>query len=298
MTVNPGLANSAATALSPDRKALRRPPMEYAAYEKAKLRRLRRQRVVRGAIGVITLLGLWQVMAIAYNLQLILPTPISVVQRVTGMLTFDDHRWLYGPNIYVHLMESLRRLLMGFGLAAALAIPLGLIIGRITIIRDFLLPVIKGFYPIPGIAWIPLAILWFGLGDTAVVFVVFMTAFFPMFFNAEAGARQINPLLIDAGRCFGANGFTLFRRVILPATVPYITTGLRISLGGAWKMIVAGEMLASSQGIGYVLMEARFQFRAVDLMSAMILISIIGYLTEYVIVRLVEKRTTEKWEVR
>lgn len=298
MTMDATATPIAAKGDRPTKGRVSRPPMDFAAYEKAKNRRLKIQRITRGAVGVAVLLVLWQVMATAYNLQLILPAPFSVVRRIFGMLTLDGTRWLYGPNIYVHLMESLRRLLMGFGLAAVLAIPLGLIVGRIEVVRDYVLPVIKGFYPIPGIAWIPLAILWFGLGDTAVVFVVFMTAFFPMFFNAEAGARQINPLLIDAGRCFGAKGLTLFYRVILPATVPYVTTGLRISLGGAWKMIVAGEMLASAQGIGYVLMEARFQFRAVDLMAAMILISIIGYLTEYVIVRLVEKRTTEKWEVR
>jgi len=274
------------------------PPMAFSDYERSKKRKEQFRRIRRGATGVIVVLLLWHVMAVAYNLQLILPTPISVIQRIYGMLTLDNTRWLYGPNVYVHLLESLRRLLLGFGLAAILAIPFGLLVGRIRTLREYVEPIIKSIYPIPGIAWIPLAILWFGLGDTAVVFVVFMTAFFPMFFNAEAGARQINPLLVDAGRCFGAKGLSLFYRVILPATVPYITTGLRISLGGAWKMIVAGEMLASSQGVGFMLMEARFQFRAVDLMTAMILISIIGYLTEYLIVRLVEKRTTEKWEVR
>lgn len=274
------------------------PPAEFADYDRAKRRRANIRRVRRGATSVVMLLALWHFMAVAYNLQLILPTPISVVERIYGMLTLDSHRWLYGPNVYVHLMESLRRLLMGFGLAAVVAIPVGLLVGRSVTLREYVEPIVKSLYPIPGIAWIPLAILWFGLGDTAVVFVVFMTAFFPMFFNAEAGARQINPLLVDAGRCFGAKGLSLFYRVILPATVPYITSGLRISLGGAWKMIVAGEMLASAEGIGFMLMEARFQFRAVDLMAAMILISIIGYLTEYLIVRLVEKKTTEKWEVK
>lgn len=274
------------------------PPMEFSDYERSKKRREQFRRIRRGVNGVAVVLVLWHVMAVAYNLQLILPTPLSVVQRIYGMLTLDTTRWLYGPNVYVHLLESLRRLLLGFGIAAILAIPFGLLVGRNLTLREYVDPIIKSIYPIPGIAWIPLAILWFGLGDTAVVFVVFMTAFFPMFFSSEAGARQINPLLVDVGRCFGAKGLTLFYRVILPATVPYITTGLRISLGGAWKMIVAGEMLASSQGVGFMLMEARFQFRAVDLMTAMILISIIGYLTEYLIVRLVEKRTTEKWEVR
>jgi len=270
---------------------------DFADYVRRKRRRITMRRMVRGAIGIGTLLVAWHVMSLAYNLQLILPPPMAVIERVYGMLTLDDTRWLYGPNVYVHLVESFRRAMIGFGLAAVIGIPLGLLVGRVVVVCEFVQPVIKLFYPVPGIAWIPLAILWFGLSDAAVIFVVFMTAFFPMYFSAEAGARQISPLLIDAGRCFGASGFTLFRRVVVPATIPFITTGLRIGLGGSWRMIVAGEMLASSVGIGFMLMEARFQFRAVDLMTAMILISVVGYITELLIVRFVEKRTIEKWEV-
>jgi ABC-type nitrate/sulfonate/bicarbonate transport system permease component len=104
--------------------------------------------------------------------------------------------------------------------------------------------------------------------------------------------------LIDAARCFGAKGFTLFRRVILPASIPFIIIGMRIALGGAWRMIVAGEMLASESGIGSVLMESRFQFRANDLMMAMVLISVVGYVTERLIVGTLERKTTERWEVK
>src|SRR5581483_8432668 len=150
---------------------------------------------------------------------------------------------------------------------------------------------------IPGIAWIPMAILWFGLGNTAVIFVVFIAEFFPLYFNTETGARNISPTLVDAARCFGARRLTLFRRVILPASIPYIITGMRIALGGSWRMIVAGEMLASQTGIGFVLMESRFLFRAVDLMTAMILVSIVGYASERFLIGTIEKRTIEKWEV-
>src|SRR6202041_2289644 len=138
------------------------------------------------------------------------------------------------------------RAMTGFAAAAVLAIPLGLAIGRMTTLREYVMPSIKGIYPIPGIAWIPLAILWFGLGDAAVVFVVFATVFFPLLFNAEAGARLISPTVLDAGRCFGARGVTFFLRIVLPATVPYIITGLRVRLGGAWRMIVALGLTASA----------------------------------------------------
>ena len=165
-------------------------------------------------------------------------------------------------------------------------------------VREFVDPVVRSLYPIPGIAWIPMAILWFGLGNTAVVFVVFIAEFFPLYFNTEAGARNINPVLVDAARCYGAKRITLLRRVILPASAPYIITGMRIALGGAWRMIVAGEMLASQSGIGSILMESRYQFRATDLMMAMILISVVGYITERLIVGTLEKKTTERWEVK
>ena len=268
------------------------------AYGLARRRRDRRRKIARGAIGIAVLLLLWQVMSVAYNLQLILPPPLAVGRTIWNTLTLNTERWLYGPNIYEHLAASFVRAITGFTVAAAFAIPLGLFVGRFRAVREYVDPVIRSLYPIPGIAWIPLAILWFGLGNTAVIFVVFIAEFFPLYFNTEAGARNINPILVDAARCFGAKRLTLLRRVILPASIPYIITGMRIGLGGAWRMIVAGEMLASQSGIGSVLMESRYQLRATDLMMAMTLISIVGYATERLIVGTLEKKTTEKWEVK
>jgi ABC-type nitrate/sulfonate/bicarbonate transport system permease component len=268
------------------------------AYGLARRRRERRRRTLRGAIGIAVLLAVWQAMSVAYDLQLILPPPLAVARTIVDTLTLNTDRWLYGANIYQHLAASFVRAVSGFAIASAFAIPLGLLVGRFRSVREYIDPVIRSLYPIPGIAWIPLAILWFGLGNTAVIFVVFIAEFFPLYFNTEAGSRNINPILIDAARCFGARSFTLLRRVILPASLPYIVTGMRIALGGAWRMIVAGEMLASQSGIGSVLMESRYQLRATDLMMAMILISVVGYATERLIVGTLENKTTEKWEVK
>jgi ABC-type nitrate/sulfonate/bicarbonate transport system permease component len=283
--------------ISPERTRTVQPREDFARHLRSRNRRLRLRRFVRGGAGILMILLAWQLMSQLLDLQLLLPEPLTVLRNVATTLAVSDPHWLYGPNIYVHLSHSFLRAMAGFFSAAIIAIPLGLALGRITTLREFLMPAIQGIYPIPGIAWIPLAILWFGLGDAAVVFVVFATVFFPLLFNAEAGARSISPTVLDAGRCFGARGVTFLFRIVLPATVPYIITGLRISLGGAWRMIVAGEMLASQDGIGYLLMESRFQFRAVDLMTAMILVAIVGYATEKVIVGTIEKRTIEKWEV-
>lgn len=273
-------------------------PGDFNDYMRDKRRRVWLRRAVRGLTGIAVVLVLWHLLSRYYGLELILPTPWAVAKTVWSTLTVEDPNWLYGPNIYVHLAHSFARAMTGFLFAALLAIPLGLALGRLTGAREFMLPVLSALYPIPGIAWIPLAILWFGLSDKAVVFVVFTTSFFPLFFSTEAGARQISPTVLDAGRCFGARGVSLFFRVILPATIPFIITGLRISLGTAWRMIVAGEMLASQDGIGYLLMESRFQFRATDLMMAMIVVSIVGYLTEKLLVGTIERHTIEKWEVQ
>jgi ABC-type nitrate/sulfonate/bicarbonate transport system permease component len=277
------------------------PPLDadrLADYGRQRRHRARWRRLIRGAIGIAALLVLWQAMSVYYNLDLVLPPPTTVLRDVVDtLLLYHPQPWLYGPNIYQHLLASFVRAVTGFALAALLAIPAGLIVGRSTVVREYLEPVIRLLYPIPGIAWIPLAILWFGLTDKAVIFVVFIAEFFALFFNTEAGARSINPTIIDAARCYGASGFTLVRRVILPATIPFIITGMRIALGGAWRMIVAAEMLAAKTGVGFVLMQARYQFRAADLMMAMILISVVGYGTERLIIRTLERRTIAKWEV-
>jgi len=287
-----------AAALEPAEQAAPGVGDRLTTYGRARRRRERSRRIMRGAIGIATLLVVWQVMAVAYDLEQILPPPLTVATTIFNTLTLNAEPWLYGPNIYEHLASSFARAISGFALAAFFAIPLGLLVGRLRTLREYVDPVIRSLYPIPGIAWIPLAILWFGLGNTAVVFVVFVAEFFPLYFNTEAGARNINPILVDAARCFGAKGFTLLRRVILPASIPYIITGMRIALGGAWRMIVAGEMLASQSGIGSILVESRYQFRAADLMMAMILISVVGYATERLIVGTLEKKTTERWEVK
>jgi ABC-type nitrate/sulfonate/bicarbonate transport system permease component len=267
-------------------------------YTRVRRNQDRRRRIFRGAVGIGALLLAWQLMSSYYRLDLVLPPPSVVIRDVVDtLLLMRPGPWLYGPNIYLHLLDSFMRAIVGFLLAAAAAIPLGLWIGRSRAAREFMEPVIRLLYPIPGIAWIPLAILWFGLTYKAVVFVVFIAEFFALFFNTEAGARAINPVIIDAARCYGASGFTLVRRVILPATIPHIITGMRIALGGAWRMIVAAEMLAAKDGVGFVLMQARYQFRAADLMMAMILISIVGFGTEKLIVRTLERRTTAKWNV-
>jgi ABC-type nitrate/sulfonate/bicarbonate transport system permease component len=184
---------------------------KLSAFGEARRKRDRRRRIVRGVIGIGTVLAVWQIMAAYYGLEQILPPPLTVARTIFNTLTLHYQQpWLYGPNIYEQLAASLARAISGFTIAAALAIPLGLLLGRSRAAREFVEPVIRSLYPIPGIAWIPLAILWFGLGNATVIFVVVIAEFFPLYFNTEAGARTINPTLIDAARCFGAKDLPCF----------------------------------------------------------------------------------------
>jgi NitT/TauT family transport system permease protein len=267
-------------------------------HARAQRLRMASRGMLSGVFGLLAMLALWELASRAYNIEIVLPTPITVFENVVQTLSLHQQPWLYGPNIYQHLLASFLRTIVGFGMAAVMAIPLGLLLGRVAILREFISPAINILYPIPGIAWIPLAILWFGLGDKAAVFAVFMSAVFPLYFNVVAGVRLISPSIVDAGRCYGAHGPKLFLRVILPAATPYVIVGLRIALGNAWRMIVAAEMFASQTGIGFVLIQSRYLFRAVDLMTAMILVGLVGYGTEKAIVGTIERWTVERWEVK
>lgn len=258
-------------------------------------RRSRIRRASRAVFGVCVMLAAWQFIAEVYNLEVILPPPWTVAKNTYNVLALHG-QWPYGPDIYAQLRMSLERALIGFALGVAVGMPVGLLIGRVRWVREMFGPVLKAFYPIPGIAWVPIMILWFGLNSTAIVAMVTLGVFFPVMFNAEAGARSVPPIQIDAARCYGASGFRLFAKVVLPSAVPFLTSALRIGLGGAWRMVIAGEIVVGQSGVGYVLNQSRFLFRTEDLMTAMAAVAVVGYATELLLVGLLEKRTIEIWQ--
>lgn len=262
---------------------------------RAEQRRSRARKVMRAALGVAVTLLAWQGLAKAYNLEVILPPPLTVVKNTYNVLTLHGP-WQYGANMYAQVGMSLVRAMTGFALGIAAAMPLGILIGRVRWAREVIGPVFKIFYPIPSIAWVPLTILWFGLGAKAIIAMVALGVFFPVLYNVEAGARAVQPILIDAARCYGAKGFGLFRKVILPSSVPFLASGLRIGIGDAWRLVVAGEIVVGQSGVGYILNQSRFLFRTEDLITGMIAVAIIGYATERLVVGTLEKRTLEIWQ--
>jgi ABC-type nitrate/sulfonate/bicarbonate transport system permease component len=147
--------------------------------------------------------------------------------------------------------------------------------------RDAVDPLIEFIRPIPPLAWIPLSILWFGIGDLQIVYIIFLAAFFPVVLNSMAGARDVDMYLVRAGLSLGARPGELFRTVVLPAALPQIFTGIRIGLGIGWMALVAGELVAAPSGLGYMINNARTLFRSDYILLGMVLIGVLGLVLDF-----------------
>jgi NitT/TauT family transport system permease protein len=217
----------------------------------------------------------------------VFPTP---GQTWRGFLELIESERLWGD-----VAASLFRVTWGFLLAVAVGVPLGLVVGWSTRTFRALNPIIQGLRPISPIAWIPIAILWFGIGDGAGIFLIFLSSFFPVTVGSMAAVRNISLVHQRSAMNFGVRGMDLFRRVVLPAAMPQIITSLRIALGVAWLVIVAAEMVGMDSGLGYLINDARNAGSRYDLVVAtMILIGLIGILLDFLIRRL-ERFDEVRW---
>jgi len=238
----------------------------------------------------VTLLALliatWWIVVVQTE-SVIFPTPLQVV---TGTLELAGD-----GTLWEHISSSLLRVGAGFGLAIIVAIPLGLWMGRVDMAFITLNPVFQILRPISPIAWIPLAILWFGVGNVSPIFLIFIASVFPMIVQTAAGVHTIERRYLRAAENFGVSRFTLFRRVIIPAVLPEIIVGMRITLGVAWLVVVAAEMIALRSGLGYLIMDSRNAGNRYDLViAAMIIIGIIGLLLDG-LTRLLERLKSVRW---
>ena len=184
--------------------------------------------------------------------------------------------WAFSGALIGDAMGSLYRVIVGFVVGAGLALPLGLAMGAQPRVYAWLNPLVQLLRPIPPIAYIPLSILWFGLGNPPAVFLIALGAFFPVLMNTIAGVRQVDGIYIRAARNLGASGSTMFVRVILPAAVPYILSGVRIGIGTAFIVVIVSEMIAVNNGLGFRILEAREYFWSDKIIAGMISIGLIG----------------------
>ncbi len=232
------------------------------------------------------LIAVWWVVVVQTE-SMIFPTPAQVV---TGTLELAAD-----GTLWEHIVASLSRVGTGFLLAVLVAMPLGLWMGRVDAAYNTLNPVFQILRPISPIAWIPLAILWFGVGDTSPVFLIFIAAVFPMIVQTAAGVHTIERRYLNAAENFGVSRAKLFRQVIVPAVLPEIVVGMRIGLGVAWLVVVAAEMIALHSGLGYLIIDSRNAGNRYDLVIAgMIIIGLIGLLLDG-LMRLLEGLNSVRW---
>jgi NitT/TauT family transport system permease protein len=241
---------------------------------------------LRPMVFIAVLLAAWQV-AVFLHPRCLLPGPWGVVR---GIADLARHGFLFK-----YVVASLFRVTWGFGLAVILGIPLGLTIGWHRRSELALNPIVQVFRPISPLAWIPLAILWFGVGDASAIFLIFLGCFFPLLLTAINAVRNIPSVYIDAGRNFGLRPADLVYRVLYPAVVPQLLIGLRITLGIAWLVVVAAEMIAVDSGLGFLIVDARNAGNRYDLVVAgMVIIGLIGLSLDKG-VRSLEKIKSFRW---
>jgi NitT/TauT family transport system permease protein len=195
-----------------------------------------------------------------------------------------------------HAIDTVIRLLTGFGLAAAVGVSLGILMGRFRLAEDLFLPLVSIAAPIPGLAYAPLFLLWFGLGETSAILLVAFVSCFSIILNTWTGVKAVKEIWIRSALAMGADNRRLFRGVVLPGALPYIFTGLRLGLAQAWRILVAIEMLASvNWGLGWLIFGAR-EFLNTDVMlSGIALIAIIGLALEKLVFQRLEDYTVVRW---
>ena len=221
---------------------------------------------------IVVLLILWQI-AVSRHTDQLLPGPWGVV---LGIVDLVRHGLLLK-----YVVASLFRVTWGFALAAILAVPLGLMLGWYRRGELAFNPVVQIFRPISPLAWIPIAILWLGVGDLSAIFLIFIGCFFPLLLTAMSAVQNIPVVYIDAGRNFGLSATDFVLRVLYPAVVPQLIVGMRITLGIAWLVVVAAEMIAVNSGLGFLIVDARNAGNRYDLVVAgMVIIGTIGLLLD------------------
>jgi len=195
-----------------------------------------------------------------------------------------------------HAIQTLYRLAAGFAVAALAGIAIGIAMGRSRRAEDLLLPLVSIGAPIPGLAYAPLFLLWFGLGDTGSIVLVAFVAAFPIIQNSWTGVKAVKEIWIRAAQTMGADGRRLFRHVILPGALPYILTGLRLGLAQAWRILVAVEMLAAVQwGLGWLIFGAREFLNTDAMLAGITTIALIGVALENVVFEPIERYTVVRW---
>jgi NitT/TauT family transport system permease protein len=243
---------------------------------------------IRKLIFFLTLLATWQALAVVGVWpEYIFPTPLGVAQ--TLVRGFQNGTFLVG------VATSMQRILIGFGVSAVLGMLLGLAIGRVQLLDETVGSLVLGLQALPSICWLPLALLWFGLNEQAMLFVVVMGALLSITLATEAGIKNTPPLYLRAARNLGARGWRLYALVILPAALPAIITGMKLGWSFAWRSLMAAELLYVSLGLGHLLMMGRDLNDMNQVVAVMLIIIAIGLAVDRLVFAPIEVRVRERW---
>jgi len=199
-------------------------------------------------------------------------------------------------SLFVHVGSTLGRILVGLVLAAIVGVPLGLAMGRARRVERFVLPLVSVLNPIPSLAWVPVFILWFGLGNAAAIALVLYGAFFSLVLNAWTGVRSVNGLWLRAAEAMGADRRALFLKVVLPAALPFVITGVRQAFARSWIAVVGGEMIAATtRGLGFMIFDAKEYLNTDAMLGALLVIGALGLGFERYVFQTMERRTVARW---
>jgi NitT/TauT family transport system permease protein len=250
----------------------------------------KQKKIIYPLIVFFILFSIWEGLYILDILDVRLLPPPSHVWIVLKEVSFSG-------VLIEHVMASLGRVFFGFSLAFLVGVPFGLFLGTKPILQDAFNPLVHIMRTISPISWIPLAILWFGIGDAPAIFIIFITAFFPILVSTSLAINEIDPILIKVGKNFGATNNQLLAKVIIPAIFPNIIVGMRISLGISWTIIVAAEMVGMSSGLGFMILDARNFLNTPLIIAGMLVIGVIGFGLDFVL-KFIERRVKLGWGKR
>ena len=225
---------------------------------------------MRKILNILIVLFFWQIIYSIFHIKsIILPSPLEIIYAI-----FES--FLNG-QILIHILFSLKRVMIGFSVATAFGVAVALISGLNKYIEDLITPFVELLRPIPPIAWIPIAILLFGIGDGSSYFIVFLGAFFPIFTNSFFGVKSLPKIYKNTCATFEIRSWNFFKKILFPFSLPYIFTGMKIGLGTAWMSVIAAELIGAQSGLGYYIQLNRLMLNIDQVIVGMILIGIVGY---------------------
>lgn len=252
----------------------------------------RYEKAVCAVISIFIFLCLWQIVVTFTKAGIVMVGPLTVLGKFFKSVVEP----IGSHTIEVHILWSLSRVMAGFLLGSLAGITLGVLMGWYKPMEALFRPLYEIIRPIPPIAWIPLSIVWFGLGESSKYFLIFLATFSSITMNAYAGVKAVDPVLMGAAKMLGANDRQVFTTIVLPSCVPHIFAGLQIAIGSAWATVVAAEMVRSSEGVGWVIIKGQDSNSTVQIMVGIVAVGIIGFILA-VLMRWIEARLCS-WSVR